>query len=239
MNMQTIFAQWLSDKGIKLSDRQLEQFHSYYQLLVEWNEKMNLTGITEIEAVYEKHFFDSVSLAFYIDLLPVGRMVDVGSGAGFPSIPLKICFPHLKVTIIDSLNKRIQFLKHVVQQLELADVECVHGRAEDIARLDNHRDQYDLATARAVARLSVLNEFCLPFVRAGGIFAAMKGADPQQEVEAAARSLKELQGKQRKIHHFKLPVEQSDRHIIIIDKLRATPRKYPRKAGTPLKQPLE
>lgn len=239
MNIQTIFAQWLADKGIQLSDRQLDQFRSYYQLLVEWNEKMNLTGITEIEAVYEKHFFDSVSLAFYIDLLPIGRMVDVGSGAGFPSIPLKICFPHLKVTIIDSLNKRVQFLNHVVQQLELTDVECVHGRAEDIARLDKHRDQYDLATARAVARLSVLNEFCLPFVRAGGIFAAMKGADPQQEVEAAAISLKELQGKQRKIHHFKLPVEQSDRHIIVIDKLRATPRKYPRKAGTPLKQPLE
>lgn len=239
MNIQTIFAQWLADKGIQLSDRQLDQFRSYYQLLVEWNEKMNLTGITEIEAVYEKHFFDSVSLAFYIDLLPIGRMIDVGSGAGFPSIPLKICFPHLKVTIIDSLNKRVQFLNHVVQQLELTDVECVHGRAEDIARLDKHRDQYDLATARAVARLSVLNEFCLPFVRAGGIFAAMKGADPQQEVEAAAISLKELQGKQRKIHHFKLPVEQSDRHIIVIDKLRATPRKYPRKAGTPLKQPLE
>lgn len=239
MDIQARLAQWLAVEGIALTDRQLEQFHMYYQLLVEWNEKMNLTGITEIEAVYEKHFFDSASLAFYVDLHQVQRMVDVGSGAGFPSIPLKICFPHLKVTIIDSLNKRIQFLNHIVQQLALANVACVHGRAEDIARLANHRDQYDLATARAVARLSVLNEFCLPFVRAGGIFAAMKGVDPQQELQAAALSLKELRGKPRQIHHLKLPVEQSDRHIIVIDKLQPTPRKYPRKAGIPLKQPLE
>lgn len=221
-----------------LSPLQLQQFATYYELLVSWNEKMNLTGITEREAVYEKHFYDSVTLSFFMDMNKVKSLADIGSGAGFPSIPLKICFPHLKVTIVDSLNKRILFLQHVVEALGLEQVTCVHGRAEDIGRLPAHRDTYDVVTARAVARLSGLNELCLPFVRQGGVFASMKGADPAEEIAEAKRSLVELKAKMKQTHHLKLPFEQSDRHIIVMDKLGATPAKYPRKAGLPLKQPI-
>ncbi|QHW32196.1 16S rRNA (guanine(527)-N(7))-methyltransferase RsmG [Paenibacillus rhizovicinus] len=235
---ETWFAERLQERGVALSPLQLQQFQTYYELLVEWNEKMNLTGITEREAVYEKHFYDSVSLSFFLNMNETSSIADIGSGAGFPSLPLKICFPHLKVTIVDSLNKRIQFLQHVVERLGLQDVFCVHGRAEDISRLAAHRDRYDLVTARAVARLSGLNELCLPFVRRGGVFASMKGADPAEEVQESKRSLSELKAKLVDIHHLKLPFEQSDRHIIVINKLAETPAKYPRKAGLPLKQPI-
>ncbi|WP_020620980.1 16S rRNA (guanine(527)-N(7))-methyltransferase RsmG [Paenibacillus daejeonensis] len=232
------FAALLAAKGLTVDDRQLEQFNRYFQLLVEWNERMNLTGITERDAVYEKHFYDSVALSFVTDMSATSSLADIGSGAGFPSLPLKICFPHLKVTIVDSLNKRIQFLQHVAAELGLEGVTCVHGRAEDIARQKEHRDRYDLVTARAVARLAALNELCLPFARTGGLFAAMKGTDPAEELEEAGRSLRELKGKVRRIVPMQLPLEQSERHVILIDKLAATPRAYPRKAGTPVKQPL-
>ncbi|NIK79292.1 16S rRNA (guanine527-N7)-methyltransferase [Paenibacillus castaneae] len=232
------FTKRMEESGIPLSARQLDQFELYYRLLVEWNEKMNLTGITERDAVYEKHFFDSASLSFFVNMSNVRNIADIGSGAGFPSIPLKICFPHLKVMIVDSLNKRIQFLTHLKDQLQLEDVLCIHGRAEDVAQLPAHRDGYDLVTARAVARLNVLNEFCLPFVRKGGLFAAMKGSQSDEEVREASFSLKELKSKIKSQHQLSLPNEQSERHIVLIEKLDATPRKYPRKAGTPLKQPL-
>jgi 16S rRNA (guanine527-N7)-methyltransferase len=200
---------------------------------------MNLTGITERSAVYEKHFYDSLSLSFFVDMNEVRSIADIGSGAGFPSIPLKICYPHIKVVIVDSLNKRISFLKALVERLGLTEVECVHGRAEDIARLPQYRDQFDLATARAVARLNVLNEFCLPFVRPGGRFAAMKGSQSQEEMKEATFSLKELKGKLLGEYGMFLPIEGSERHIVVIEKIGATPRQYPRKAGTPLKQPLQ
>jgi len=232
------FTQLLKERGIPLSDLQLQQFEQYYSMLVDWNERMNLTGITERDAVYEKHFYDSISLAFYTDMNKVQRMADIGSGAGFPSIPLKICFPHLNVLIVDSLNKRIGFLKALSEELGLRDVNPVHGRAEDVARLAEHRDQYDLVTARAVARLNVLNEFCLPFAKKGGLFAAMKGVQSDDEVKEASFSLKELRGKLVSQHAFSLPHEQSERHIVLVQKTDITPKKYPRKAGTPLKQPL-
>lgn len=232
------FTKRMEESGIPLSSIQLEQFEQYFRLLVEWNEKMNLTGITERDAVYEKHFYDSVSLSFYTKMDSVRKLADIGSGAGFPSIPLKICFPHLQIMIVDSLNKRIQFLTHLTEQLGLNDVLCLHGRAEDVAQLQEHRDSYDLVTARAVARLNVLNEFCLPFVKKGGIFAAMKGSQSDEEAREAAFSLKELKGKIKSQHQLSLPNEQSERHIILIQKLDSTPRKYPRKAGTPIKQPL-
>ncbi|MFF2483594.1 16S rRNA (guanine(527)-N(7))-methyltransferase RsmG [Paenibacillus sp. NPDC058071] len=237
---QTInwFTELLEEKGISLNERQLEQFDLYFKILVDWNERMNLTGITERDAVYEKHFYDSVSLSFFVPMQEIGSIADIGSGAGFPSIPLKICFPHLKVVIVDSLNKRIQFLKHLTEQLGMSDVECVHGRAEDISRLAAHRDRYDLVTARAVARLNVLNEFCLPFVRKNGVFAAMKGSQSEEEVKEAAFSLRELKGKLRGEQGLSLPFEKSERHIVLIEKTDATPRKYPRKAGTPIKLPL-
>ncbi|SFF15752.1 16S rRNA (guanine527-N7)-methyltransferase [Paenibacillus catalpae] len=232
------FEKLLGENGISLNAKQLEQFDSYHRLLVDWNERMNLTGITERDAVFEKHFYDSISLSFFVNIKEIKSIADIGSGAGFPSIPLKICFPHLKVVIVDSLNKRIQFLNHLVQELGLDNVSCVHGRAEDIARLPEYRDSFDLVTARAVARLNVLNEFCLPFTRKNGSFAAMKGSQSVEEVKEAGVSLRELKGKVRAEHALKLPFEQSERYIVLIEKTDSTPKKYPRKAGTPLKQPL-
>lgn len=236
--VKTQFYELLGKQGLHPTDQQWNQFEKYYTELIDWNERMNLTGITERGQVYLKHFYDSLSLSFYVPMDPVRNLADIGSGAGFPSIPIKIMFPHLRVTIVDSLNKRIQFLKHLVEQLRLEGVECIHSRAEDAARMPAYRDAFDLVTARAVARLSVLNEFCLPFARVGGTFAAMKGSDPTEEVEEARFSMKELNGELETIHSFSLPVEQSDRHIITIRKTKPTPKKYPRKAGTALKQPL-
>ncbi len=236
--IQEAFAQRLQEKGIGVSTSQLEQFETYYRELVSWNEKMNLTGITDREQVYTKHFYDSISLAFYVDMNKMRSMADIGSGAGFPGIPLKICFPHLQLTIIDSLNKRINFLQHIVQETGLDRVQLLHGRAEDWARKQEHRDHYDLVTARAVAKLAVLNEFCLPYVKVGGVFAAMKGSSPKEEVKEASRSLKELRGKLDRVEEFTLPVEESARHIIVIHKSAPTPAKYPRKAGTAIKMPL-
>ncbi|MFC3801631.1 16S rRNA (guanine(527)-N(7))-methyltransferase RsmG [Cohnella sp. GCM10012308] len=234
---------WFSERvqvdfGIELSDTQLDQYESYYRLLVEWNEKMNLTGITERGAVYEKHFYDSLTLGALPEATSASSMADIGSGAGFPSIPFKIAFPQLEVTIVDSLAKRIRFLQTVVDELQLDNVTLVHGRAEDIGRLNEHRDRYDLVTARAVARLAGLNELCLPFAKAEGNFIAMKGSDHTAELEESARSIRLLNAKLRYTHELKLPLEQSERQLIVIGKLGKTPKEYPRKAGIPLKQPL-
>ncbi len=237
-SIQQQFTDILEAKGITLDERQLQQFEAYYEELITWNEKMNLTGITERDQVYTKHFYDSLTLAFYTDMGKVSSLADIGSGAGFPGIPLKIAFPHLKLRIIDSLNKRIKFLQSVVDRLGLEGVELIHGRAEEWGRKEGYRDAHDLVTARAVARLAVLNEFCLPFVKPGGTFAAMKGSDLTEEIKESRRSLGLLKGKLDQVHHFQLPVEQSDRHIVLIEKEAATPAKYPRKAGTPLKEPL-
>ncbi|GGH29893.1 16S rRNA (guanine(527)-N(7))-methyltransferase RsmG [Paenibacillus segetis] len=237
-SIQSHFHHLLLEHQIDLNEEQLNQFEIYFQELVSWNEKMNLTGITEREQVYIKHFYDSVTLSFYLNISDISNLADIGSGAGFPGIPLKICFPHLKLTIVDSLNKRIQFLQNVVDKLGLQNVELIHGRAEDIARKDHLRDAFDLVTARAVARMAVLNEFCLPFVKPGGIFAAMKGNDPSDEIKEAKRSMSELKGKLSGNHHFTLPLENSERHIIMISKTNSTPKKYPRKAGTPIKTPI-
>lgn len=235
--IQEQFIRQLSEYQLNVSDA-IDQFETYYRELVSWNEKMNLTGITERDQVYTKHFFDSLSLAFFVNMEKVESLADIGSGAGFPGIPLKIAFPHLQLTIVDSLSKRISFLQHVCDELGLKGVTLVHGRAEDIGRLPAHRDHYDLVTARAVARMALLNEFCLPFARKGGEFAAMKGSDPMEEVAEASFSLKELRAELVKVESFKLPVEESDRHIVLIRKNGATPAKYPRKAGLPAKQPL-
>ncbi|GCL74678.1 16S rRNA (guanine(527)-N(7))-methyltransferase RsmG [Paenibacillus naphthalenovorans] len=237
-NILNNFTDLLNNRGIRLSESQLHQFELYYRELVDWNERMNLTGIIEREQVYIKHFYDSLSVAFFVPMSDHLKIADIGSGAGFPSIPLKIAFPHLRVTIVDSLNKRIHFLNHITSFLGLSDVQCVHARAEDAARLPVHRDQYDLVTARAVARMAVLNEFCLPFVSVGGLFVAMKGQGVQDEIEEASFSLRELKGQWLNTHRFELPVEESTRHIVLITKTGPTPKKYPRKAGTPLKSPL-
>ncbi|MCD1261802.1 16S rRNA (guanine(527)-N(7))-methyltransferase RsmG [Paenibacillus athensensis] len=236
--VQKPFVELLAQQGISLSERQLEQFEAYYKLLVEWNEKINLTAITEREQVYLKHFYDSLSLSFFYPLTEVTTLADIGSGAGFPSLPLKIAFPHLRVTIVDSLNKRILFLREVVQVLGLEYVECVHGRAEDVSRLPVYRDRFDLVTARAVARLNVLAEFCLPFARKGGAFLAMKGSEVEGELKEAAFSFAELKGVMKQVDQMELPIERSVRHFVRVDKVGATPGKYPRKAGLPIKLPL-
>ncbi|WP_257351712.1 16S rRNA (guanine(527)-N(7))-methyltransferase RsmG [Pseudalkalibacillus decolorationis] len=232
------FQQQLEEKGISLSPYQLGQFDTYFHTLVKWNEKMNLTAITEREEVYLKHFYDSVAAAFYFDFTKVQTLCDVGAGAGFPSIPLKICFPDLDITIVDSLNKRISFLEHLSKSLHLTGTHFFHDRAETFAKKANHRELYDVVTARAVARMSVLSELCLPLVKKNGVFLAMKAANAYDEYEAATYAIKLLGGKLDRIEQFHLPFEESERNLIFIQKQKTTPKKYPRKPGTPNRNPL-
>lgn len=239
--MNSFHSRWITElkhHGIDLSNRQLTQFQIYYKQLIEWNKRMNLTAITEEQQVYYKHFFDSLSLSFFLSLEGELSLADIGSGAGFPGIPLAILNPNVKVTIIDALNKRIRFLEHLIDQLQCANVRCIHGRAEDIGQDNTFRETFDIVTARAVARLQILNEFCLPLVKVGGVFVAMKAADADTEVNEAKNSLHILGGKISTINQFQLPYEQASRKIIIISKTRSTPKKYPRKSGVPAKQPL-
>lgn len=236
--LQSRFVELLQKRDIHITENQLNQFETYYRELVVWNANMNLTGITKREEVYIKHFYDSSSLAFFIPFGKISSLADIGSGAGFPGIPLKILYPHIKLVIVDSLNKRIQFLEHLVQALKLSDVNCVHGRAEDIGLLPQYRDSFDLVTARAVARLNILNELCLPFAKVGGFFASMKGADPAEEINEAEFSACQLNSRLFKVSFVELPGDQSKRHLVIYEKLKATPKKYPRKAGIPSKNPL-
>ncbi len=236
MNEQQ-FKDALSEKGIELTTEQLTQFRTYFEELVEWNEKMNLTAITDQPSVYLKHFYDSVTAAFYLDFTKPMKVCDVGAGAGFPSIPLKICFPHIEVTIVDSLNKRIQFLTHLSDKLGLSGVQFVHARAEDFGQSE-HRATYDLVTARAVARLSVLAELCVPLVKNGGLFAAMKAASAPDELKDAKKALEKLGVKNESVYSFKLPIEESERYIQVFRKFKDTPKKYPRKPGMPNKSPI-
>ncbi|RLQ93968.1 16S rRNA (guanine(527)-N(7))-methyltransferase RsmG [Falsibacillus albus] len=239
MNIEQ-FTEMLEEKGISLSSQQLSQFEKYYHLLVEWNEKMNLTAITDKEEVYLKHFFDSISAAFYVDDFQKElHICDVGAGAGFPSIPLKICFPNIKVSIVDSLNKRITFLENLAKELGLEGTYFYHDRAETFGKKEEHRETYDLVTARAVARMSVLSELCLPLVKPEGHFIAMKASSANEELDAAKKAIHILGGKLEKVHSFELPIEKSERNIIVVRKLKNTPKKYPRKPGTPNKTPLE
>jgi 16S rRNA (guanine527-N7)-methyltransferase len=233
------FEQLLGEKGIVLSSHQLEQFEQYYETLVEWNEKMNLTAITDKQEVYLKHFYDSITAAFYFDFTKSLSICDVGAGAGFPSIPIKICFPHLKITIVDSLQKRIGFLDHLTKVLQLDHVSLYHDRAETFGRKPEMREGFDIVTARAVARLSVLSELCLPLVKIGGTFIAMKAAAIQEEYEHGKKAIEVLGGKVIDIKNFRLPNEGSERNIMLIQKVRSTPKKYPRKPGTPNKTPIE
>lgn len=233
------FQSLLEEKGISLSPQQLNQFERYYELLVEWNEKMNLTAITEKEDVYLKHFYDSISAAFYVDFTQVTTLCDVGAGAGFPSIPLKICYPHLHISIVDSLNKRITFLNHLSDELGLENTNFYHDRAETFGKNKAHREKYDMVTARAVARMSVLSELCLPLVKKGGLFVAMKASNVKEELSNAKKAIGMLGGQTDKMYSFVLPEEESERNIVKIDKVKETPNKYPRKPGTPNKLPLE
>ncbi len=232
MNIEE-FIKELKAQNIEINEYQLNQFDKYYNLLVEWNKKMNLTAITEKEDVYLKHFFDSISSSFHFDFTQIESVCDVGAGAGFPSIPLKICYPHLKITIVDSLNKRITFLENLAKELKLENVNFVHARAEDFGQNKAHRETYDLVTARAVARTNVLSEYCLPLCKIKGHFIAMKGALASEELQEANKAITILGGELKEELTFNLPHENSERSIIIIEKTKKTPKKYPRKPGTP------
>lgn len=235
----SLFKTMLEEKGIKLSPTQLTQFETYYKLLVEWNEKMNLTAITEKPEVYLKHFFDSISAAFYFDFTKEYSICDVGAGAGFPSIPLKICFPHLKISIVDSLQKRITFLNELAKELQLENVTFYHDRAETFGHKTDIRESFDLVLARAVARMSVLSELCLPLVKVNGTFIAMKAASVSEELEDGKKAIATLGGTVKDVHHFLLPIENSERNIVIVEKNKVTPKKYPRKPGTPNRSPIK
>lgn len=232
------FYQLLQEKGIALSPEQLGQFERYYELLIEWNQKMNLTGITDKNQVYEKHFYDSLTPSFYFGFSSIHSMIDVGSGAGFPGIPLKIAFPSIHLTILDSLKKRLNFLQEVINELRLEHISLVHGRAEETGQNPLYREKYDLVTARAVARLNVLSEYCLPFTRVGGHFLVMKGTKSEEEIIEGEKAIQVLGGHIEKVHNLFLPIEQSERTIIEIIKKKKTPKTYPRKAGTPVKTPI-
>ncbi|MCY7538256.1 16S rRNA (guanine(527)-N(7))-methyltransferase RsmG [Bacillus pumilus] len=238
MNIEQ-FTAALEEKGMTLSPVQLEQFETYFRMLVEWNEKMNLTSITEKEEVYLKHFYDSISASFFIDFHKLTTICDIGAGAGFPSIPLKICFPHLHVTIVDSLQKRITFLNELTKGLNLQDTTFYHDRAETFGQRKEKRESYDLVTARAVARLSVLSELCLPLVKKEGLFVALKASAADEEMQAGKKAVTVLGGEVVEKHSFVLPLEESERNIIVIEKKKQTPKKYPRKPGTPNKSPIE
>lgn len=225
--------------GLTLTDRQQEQFYRFYELLVEWNKVMNLTAITEMDAVISKHFVDSAALVKCGLDLNGKRVIDVGCGAGFPGIPLKILFPEMKITLLDSLNKRIRFLEEVCSQLELADVELIHGRAEDFGRNKQYRAQYDAAVSRAVANLASLSEYCIPFLKVGGCFISYKSERVEEEILAAKGAVAKLGGKLEEICYFELLPEKAGRNLVNIRKAKETPGKYPRKAGLPAKEPLQ
>ena len=236
--MSKIFEEKLAHLGIVLNDTQKEQFHRFYEILVEWNSFMNLTGITDYEEVNEKHFVDSVSLVKAVDLSKVKTVIDVGTGAGFPGIPLKIAFPHLEIVLLDSLNKRVKFLNEVIEQLGLTGIRAIHGRAEDYAKQKEYREQFDLCVSRAVANLSTLSEYCIPYVNVGGMFIPYKSGEIDEEVETSKKAIHILGGKLSEVVKFRLPGTDIGRSFVRIEKIQNTSKKYPRKAGLPAKEPL-
>lgn len=236
--MENIIKKRMNDIHIKLDNRQLEQFQRFYEMLIEWNKVMNLTGITEFEEVVTKHFVDSLSIVNIYDLNRVRRVIDVGTGAGFPGIPLKIAFPHLEVVLLDSLNKRIRFLNNVIDELKIKDIYTLHGRAEDFARKSEYREKFDLCVSRAVSNLSTLAEYCIPYVEGNGIFISYKSGNIEEEIEESERAVQVLGGKIEEVLKFQLPGTDISRAFVRIRKVKATGGKYPRKSGIPAKEPI-
>ena len=232
------FDQELNELEIQLTDVQKEQFDRYYELLIEWNKVMNLTGISDYDEVNLKHFTDSLTIVRINEMNDVSTLIDIGTGAGFPGLPIKIAFPHIKVVLLDSLNKRIKFLDKVIEELNLDNVVTLHGRAEDYAKKVEYREQFDVCVSRAVANLSTLSEYCMPFIKKGGCFVSYKSAESDEEISKSENAIDLLGGKIDKIEKFILPGSDMGRALVKINKVKNTPKKYPRKAGVPGKEPL-
>lgn len=234
----SVLDQGCREMGIVLNGEQRQQFVDFYEYLVEKNKVMNLTGITEFQEVLVKHFLDSLACVKAVDIKKVKRIMDVGTGAGFPGVPLKIAFPHLEACLLDSLKKRVNFLEETFDILKLTDITAVHGRAEEYARNKAYRESFDLCVSRAVSNLATLSEYCLPYVKVGGSFISYKSGTVQEEAEQAEKAVKILGGKIKDVVYFSLPDSEIQRSLVVIEKVKSTPGKYPRKAGTPLKEPL-
>lgn len=224
--------------GIFLTEEQTEQFMLYYEKLIEVNRVMNLTAITEFEDVMRKHFLDSLTLVKAMDMKNVKRVLDLGTGAGFPGIPLKIAFPDTEFVLLDSLNKRVKFLHDIIELCRLKKIRAVHGRAEELAGKKEYRESFDLCVSRAVANLSSLSEYCLPYVEKGGLFVSYKSGNIQEELEAAGYAIQILGGRIKDTVKFKLPGSDMDRSLVVIEKIKETPARYPRRAGIPSREPL-
>jgi len=234
-----IFQSAMDELGIALEPSQMDQFMKYYEILVEWNRFMNLTAITEFNDVCTKHFIDSISLCKVLDCSKEQTLIDVGTGAGFPGIPLKIVFPNLTVTLLDSLGKRVNFLNTVIDELRLEKIEAIHGRAEDYAKPDLLREKYDICVSRAVANLASLSEYCLPYVKTNGFFVSYKSERVSEEIQNAKKAIALLGGEIFHQEEFILPHSDIYRNLLVLRKVKATPKKYPRKAGLPTKEPLK
>lgn len=236
--MNKLIEQAMEALDIQLTGKQSDQFQIYYETLVEWNKVMNLTAITNYDEVVIKHFADSLSIVKVCDMSQKMKLIDVGTGAGFPGIPIKIVYPHIEVVLLDSLNKRIKFLDEVIHKLEISEIYSIHGRAEDYARKADYRETFDLCVSRAVANLSVLAEYCIPFIRVGGIFIPYKSGNIEQEVDNSGKCVDILGSHVDKVLKFKLLNTETERSFVKIVKTKNTPNKYPRKAGVPEKNPI-
>lgn len=239
MEREKILQHGFEQLGITLSNEQVEAFTKYYQMLVEKNKVMNLTGITEWEEVVTKHFVDSVAIVKTMDMKKDYRILDLGTGAGFPGIPLKIAFPHLEIVLLDSLNKRITWLQEVIEELGLEKITAVHGRAEDFAKDKGYREKFDLVVSRAVANLASLSEYCVPYVKKGGYFISYKSGNISEELITSEKAIKVLGGKLEHVEEFCLPGTDMSRSFVKIKKTIETPKKYPRSAGKPTKEPIK
>ncbi len=239
MDSNKLLLQGIEELQLHISDNQIQQFMDYYEMLIETNKVMNLTAITDFDEVMVKHFIDSLFVVKTTDMNKYKTLIDVGTGAGFPGIPIKIMFPHLNVTLLDSLNKRLKFLNSVIDKLKLTEIETVHGRAEDIAQKKEFREQYDVCVSRAVANLSTLSEYCIPFINVGGNFISYKSSLSEDEINESKKAIKIFGGNILQTKTIPLPCSDIERTFVVIQKDKQTPKKYPRKAGTPSKDPIK